>query len=191
MGQLIIRFSKYRGYPSRVVMMSRRVNPDGYHDEVVHFMHVDATSLDMGFSYPFQRESWSCCSSASQTDVVLYLLTDAIQEQIDTLVTSIEASTLDVERKHCYDRRVEKRTVCSVAKASRDSMIASWRSKRHEHRPAPSREQQKKTRAAQYSNLVSVAIQRQPDLLHQAAGQLWHEPPKKKRQKHQASAEGW
>ena len=46
---------------------------------------------------------------ACQTDAVLYLVPDAIQEQIDTLTTSIEGSTLDVERKHCYDRRVGKR----------------------------------------------------------------------------------
>ena len=68
-------------------MMSRG-HPDGYHDEVVHFLHADATSLDMGFSYPLQRGAWSCCSAAPQADAVLYLLTDATQEQIDPFTTA-------------------------------------------------------------------------------------------------------
>ena len=36
---------------------------------------------------------------------------------------------------------------------------------------------------AQFSSMVSVATQRQPDLLQQAVGQLWHESPKTKKQR--------
>ena len=51
MGQLIIRFSQYCGYPSRVVTMSRRFNPDGYHDEVMPFLHADAISFLFGHGF--------------------------------------------------------------------------------------------------------------------------------------------
>ena len=92
-GQLIVRLSQYCGGPSRVVVLPRRFNPDGYQDGAMHCLHSDATSLDMGFSYPLQRDAWSCCSAAPQTDAGLYLLTGAIQEKIGPRVARMEAST--------------------------------------------------------------------------------------------------
>ena len=57
MGQLVIRSSQNRMYPSRVVMMSRRFNPQGFHDEVMQFLHADTASLDEGVSLPLQGDA--------------------------------------------------------------------------------------------------------------------------------------
>ena len=54
-------------------------------------------------------------------------MSDDVQEEINTLAVCIHGTTLDVERKHNMARRVQQRTVNSLAKASRDSFIREWR----------------------------------------------------------------
>ena len=119
MGQLSLRFLQYQEYPGRLALMSRRYNPSGHHDEIMHCLHCPDDEVDTGYSKPLKREALARAAD-SQTDAILYLLSKEVQEEIDTLVTCVETSTLDVERKHAYDRRIEKHEVCSVAEASRD-----------------------------------------------------------------------
>ena len=96
-----------------------------------------------------------------------------MQEELATIARFLEVSTLDVERKHNYDRRAEAPTVTSVAKASRDSFVRQWRTF------APAREAESRTAAAKaakrklrYASAVSVAYEANPDLFPQSAGKL-------------------
>ena len=39
-GELHIRFKQYETYPTRLVLLSQRYNPDGYHDEMKHLISM-------------------------------------------------------------------------------------------------------------------------------------------------------
>ena len=128
-GQVVLRFSQYAEYPARAVLMSRKYNPDTYYQEVVRFLHVDAKALDSGYCQPLRREALGAAgrSSGSQTEAILHLLSQPVQEELSTIAMAIESSTLDVERKHNLDRRSEAPRVASVSKASRDAFVRQWR----------------------------------------------------------------
>ena len=68
-----------------------------------------------------------CPCGSIHTDAIMHLSSPVVQEELATIAHAIETSTLDVERKHNYDRRCEAPTVTSVAKASRDSFVRQWR----------------------------------------------------------------
>ena len=128
-GQVVLRFSQYAEYPARAVLMSRKYNPGTYYQEVMRFLHVDAKALDSGYCQPLRREALGAAgrSSGSQTEAILHLLSQPVQEELSTIAMAIESSTLDVERKHNLDRRSEAPRVSSVSKASRDAFVRQWR----------------------------------------------------------------
>ena len=127
------------------------------------------------------RHSGHPCGS-TRTDAILHLSSPPVQEELATIARFLEVSTLDVERKHNYDRRAEAPTVTSVAKASRDSFVRQWRTF------APARETESRIAAAKAANrklccanVVSVAYAANPDLFPQAVGKLKWERPKRLR----------
>ena len=139
--------------------------------------------MGTGYSKPLKREALARAAD-SQTDAILYLLSPEVQEEIDTLITCVETSTLDVERKHVYDRRIEKHEVCSVAKASRDSIIRMWRTQKCKvEESKQSQKVRSKRLRARHTNLFSLAVKRKPSLLPQARGRLFGaKKPANKRQ---------
>ncbi len=98
--------------------MSRTYNSATYYQEVLRFLHVDPKALDSGYCEPLRREAWSAAgrSSGSQTEAIMHLLSQPVQEELATIAMAIETSTLDVERKRNLDRRSEACRVASVAK---------------------------------------------------------------------------
>ena len=89
----------------------------------------------------------------------MHLSSPPVQEELATIAYAIETSTLDVGRKHTYDRRTAAPTVTSVAKASRDSFVRQWRTF------APARETESRIAAAKaanrklrFANVVSVCV---------------------------------
>ena len=139
-------------------------------------LHVDPKALDSGYCEPLRREAWSAPgrSSGSQTEAIMHLRSQLVQEELATIALAIETSTLDVERKHNLDRRSEACCVSSVAKASRDGFVRHWRT---ESRAAtPTAKSANKLRSDKFSNKISIAYERQPDLFPQARRQLhWEE----------------
>ena len=103
--------------------MSHKCNPATYYQEVLRFLHVDAMALDSGHCEPLRRDAWAAArgSNALQTEAILHLLSQPVQEELATFAMAIETSTLDVERKHNLDRHSEARHVASVGKS-----IAGW-----------------------------------------------------------------
>ena len=89
-----------------------------------------------------------------------------MQEELATIARFLEVSTLDVERKHNYDRRAEAPTVTSVAKASRDSFVRQWRTcalaRETETTSAAAKKANRKLR---FANAVSVAYEANPDFV--------------------------
>ena len=125
-GQVVLRFSQYRSFPGRIVLLSKHFNPDGCYYEALHILQCDVSELDRGFSLPLRQEAWD--SGPTITQALEHLMSQKVQDEIDSIAMAIETSTLDVERKHNLDKRVERRVVSSVAKASRDSVVRAWRS---------------------------------------------------------------
>ena len=141
-------------------------------------------ALDSGYCEPLRREAWGAAgrSSGSQTGAILYLLSQPVQEELSTIAMAIEASTLDVERKHNLDRRSEAAPVSSVSKASRGACVRQWRTESRS--AAPTAQQRKELRSHKFANKVSVALERRPELFPQARGKLhWQETQPKRRKR--------
>ena len=56
-----------------------------------------------------------------------FMSSEPVQSQLRVLCEMGDASTLDIERKHCLDKRTEARRLSSCGKASRDGIIRQWR----------------------------------------------------------------
>lgn len=110
----------------------------------------------------------------SHTDAILHLSSPSVQQELATIAHAVETSTLDVERKHNYDRRTEAPTVTSVAKASRDSFVRQWRTFARASGTVSKSESVAKAanRKLRYANAVSVAYEANPNLFPQAVGKL-------------------
>ena len=126
---VVLRFRQYSDYPCRAALMSRTWNPDGFQQEILRFLKAPEGWLDTGYSLPLRKEALASGrpGGSTRTDAIMHLSSPAVQEELATIAHAIETSTLDVERKHNYDRRAEAPTVTSVAKASRDSFVRQWR----------------------------------------------------------------
>jgi len=125
MGELVLRFHQYETFPGRVVLLSRKFNPEGCSKAAANLLTCDLETLDLGYSLHLRREVWA--AGESLTTALGHILSGKVQDDIDTIAVCVDASTLDVERKHNLYRIVESRTVNSLQKASRDSPIRFWR----------------------------------------------------------------
>ena len=104
MGELVLRFHQYEAFPCRVVLLSRKFNPEGFYDETVNLLTCDKDTLDIGYSRLLRREAWG--AGPNLTTAMQHILADKVQEEINTIAVCVDASTLDVERKNNLDRRV-------------------------------------------------------------------------------------
>ena len=158
-GQLVLRFAQYTKYPARVALLSQRFNPQEFHNHVLHFLHCDEAELDFGYSLPLRQQAWA--AGGVLTTAIGHMTSENVQKEIDTIAVAIETSTMDVERKHNLDKRVQHSTVNSVAKASRDSILRSWRL-RSTHPAAPAAKQckalRKRKRSAKHLGVASMAL---------------------------------
>ena len=176
MGDLVLRFGQYSNYPCRVVLLSRKFHPGGFYAEALNLLTGDPDKLDRGYSLLLRQEAWN--AGPNITTALAHIMSDDVQEEINTLAVCVHGTTLDVERKHNLDRRVQQRTVNSLAKASRDSFIREWRKQAGlGHAAAPAAlERQKRAllarqkRKASYMGVSALAISKRPDLLQQDQG---------------------
>ena len=135
-------------------------------DDIIHLLYCDVQVLDSGYALLLRQEAWD--AGESLTEALQYLVSSQVQEEIDTIAVSIETSTMDVERKHNLDKRSEKCTVNSAAKASRDSFIRARRQTlASQGAAAPAAKLRKKLRKRKrecdFLNVASMACQWHPN----------------------------
>ena len=165
MGQLVLRFAQYMKYPARVVLLSQRFNPHAFHQHVLDFLYCDEAELDFGYSLPLRQQAWA--AGGILTTAIGHLLSENVQREIETIAVAIETSTMDVERKHNLDKRVQHSTVNSVAKASRDSILRSWRLRSTQPAAPAAKQSQavcKRKRSAKHLGVGSMALAECPEL---------------------------
>ncbi len=176
-GELQVRFRQYETWPARVVLLSKRFNPRGCVAEALGLLAAAPGMLDRGFSLRLRERALQAGpSDAQQLD---FLLSTAVQAEIDAIALHVEGSSLDVERKHQQDKMCESHKVLGVAAASRNGIIRQWRRDvslaraQGQGEDCSNRTPAKNTRRARFTNLRSLALSKAPHLFPQAKGCLW------------------
>eukprot|EP00969_Alexandrium_andersonii_P101458 4476090-Alexandrium_andersonii.AAC.1 len=54
---VVMRFQQYAAYPARVVIVSKRFNPDGFRQEILRFLAAPGSALDTGYSDLLRKEA--------------------------------------------------------------------------------------------------------------------------------------
>ena len=129
---IIMRFQRYRQYPSAIQALCKTLNRDAYRDACHSFLLCDTRDLDTGYALPLFREAWDGRAEAGALD---YLLSDAVQEELTDLLWASDAATLDVERKHFRDKRSERagKKVTSVPSSANNKYLSCFVLPRHTH----------------------------------------------------------
>ena len=120
--ELIIRFSMYREYPFRLALCWQAYNQTGYLHSITHFLACNRDSVDVGYSFQLQA---AALGQGSLEKALAWMTSRAVQQELMTWTSSVEGSTLDVERARSQARRGETRKMVRVSTASRD-MILRW-----------------------------------------------------------------
>ncbi len=129
-------------------------------------MEAPSEELDCGYSLILQREARRQVSEAAALE---YMVSSAVQSELQSILTHASATSLDVERKHNQDKRCEQSKLSGVARASRSSILARYRLQRGECIASSS----KNRREAQKMCTMSVralAIKKNPLLFRRPAG---------------------
>ncbi|CAK0911082.1 unnamed protein product [Prorocentrum cordatum] len=109
--------------PGKLWMMSRRHNPMGYSRKCEEFLQVPDDDLDLGYSLALKREAWRC---RSLSDAAMWLMADEVQEEIDEVLGSMLANSLDAERKIHQGRTPDHAKARSLAVASRNQLLHQY-----------------------------------------------------------------
>lgn len=90
-GQLWLRFQQYQQYPARCVLMCEKFH-EAWVDEILRFLSTPAAALDAGYSLVLQKEAWRAAGGTqSEADALAYMQSEAVQQELETIATSIEA----------------------------------------------------------------------------------------------------
>ena len=146
------------------------------HQEQLHFLQAPEAELDAGYGRELQKLVWNQ-SGQSEPQALALLQGADLQAEIDCLALC-GGSSLDIERKHFVDKRAEKRKVCSLSKASRDSIVQRWRTRDLQRRMSSNmspKQRKRLVRKAKFTNLSSLAVRKKPDILLNKGGKgrLW------------------
>ncbi len=100
--ELIIRFSMYMEYPFRLALCCQAHNQTGYLHSITQFLTCNRDSLDVGYSIPLQA---AALGQGSIAKALAWMSSQAVQQELMTWSSSVEGSTLDVERAHNQAKR--------------------------------------------------------------------------------------
>ena len=170
---ILIRFSIYTRYPTSLWKLVKEFNPEAYTDEIVQFLYAEDSVLDAGYSLLLKKEAWQVAENV-EADAVGFLMSSLIQSELRNIFVSGAASTLDVERKHAYDKRFETKKVTGCATASRNSILGRYLVQRKTTVRAKAFAE-KKTKSAARMNIRALAFRHRPDLFTRARGRMWWE----------------
>ena len=101
-GHCRMRFDIFRSFPSRLWEISFLWNPKGWLEACVIFLEILIEDLDVGYSLPLQR---AAKAFASEMEQLAYLMSAEVQSDINKTLELIQATSLDVERKHNVDKK--------------------------------------------------------------------------------------
>ena len=128
---VFLRFDVYCAYPWRLWELCRQFNTHGWLTAIVGFLHTHEAELDVGLSLELQRAAWQ---QGEEPTAIGFLASDATQDFLELFCRSVEASTLEVERRHSFVKRNLRSRLMHVASASRESILAryhvEWRAAR-------------------------------------------------------------
>ena len=183
----MLRYSEYEQFPARLWSLCRVYNEAGYIVECERFLDADPSSLDWGYSRLLQQDAKG---QGSVADGLTYLLSAAVQKELESIFCNSQATSLSVERKNYQDRRSCKHArVMSCARASRNSILQQFRHWRLE-RVAKRQRVVKQYRKMKFVNAQALAVMRNPECFPRAAGQLHWQQPKTKKQRQQLVHKG-
>ena len=126
---LIIRFDIYSRFPTRLWRLTKKFNPQHYTVDILEFLYTAEALLDAGYSLILQKEAWAYAKGV-EAQAVGYLMSPAVQAEIEGFLEQGSASSLEGERKHQQDKRSETVKVTGCARASRNSIIRRYLTKR-------------------------------------------------------------
>ncbi len=165
---LVLRFNRYAEYPTKILFMCERFNPEGFVREIEVFLMTDDSKLDAGYGLPLKREAWA---RGQLRDALHFMLSAQVQEELEQVFSHAQGISLDVERRHQAVKRSEKTKVISVSSASRNNIIQRYRLQRC--RLLRQLESQRKIAKKQrHINARALAIKRRPDLVKRPRGKL-------------------
>ena len=88
-----------------------------------------------------------------------------MQDELDSILSMANASSLDVERSIALARRSEQSRLISVSRASRNDIIRRYNSIRWSQARAKKAREVRKARQQKHINKVALALRRRPDLV--------------------------
>ena len=164
--ELVARFSQYLRYPFQLVLCCERWNPENYVERIHHeFLDEAEENLDIGYSLPLQRHALRCSAQQLAVD---FMKSKRIQAELRSWASGVEGSALEVERAHNLAKRSERRKLLSVATASRDRILRQYRANGQTKLGGVRDEVAR--RRARHSNVVLVALKKNPGLFPRAVG---------------------
>ena len=176
---IVCRFEKYLHFPTALWKLCADYAPTSYVASCECFLETDDRYLDAGYSLQLKRDA---VDKGSFADQLAWLVSPTVQQEISEILRRASASSLDVERKHATDKKSENNKMTTLARASRNSILAKFRLQKHRY----NKERRGKCKIWQkhlYANKRSLAIQRQRDWLPRPRGRLrWEGPVPKEEQ---------
>ena len=125
--------------------------------------------LDVGYSLDLRRRALGI---GSFDQSIKFLMSEAVQQELEAIVEAAEITSLDVERKNWLDKKSEGRKgvrLTTVARASRNSLLREYRSERSPI-VAKSAAEAQQAKKALHTNIRSLAIQQCPDYFSRGRG---------------------
>lgn len=165
---LLIRFDKYKEFPTKHFLMSRQFNPDNYVHCIEQFLHTDLNLLDAGYGVPLRNQAWQCGGLA---EAMAFLMSDHIQDELVAVFCHGHGTSLEVERKHQAVKRSEKAKVTSVSRASRNCILQRYKLLRNQV-VLQNEKQRTKAKKLRHMNFRALGVQKRPDLVKRPRGRL-------------------
>ena len=166
---IIIRFSCFLEYPTRLWEITVKFNPSGHIVCINTFLDCLEEELDCGYSTRLRSEA---LGKGSHADACAHLLSESIQNEVCHMLIHGSCTSLDVERKHQLAKRsAEGVKVKSVATGSRNLLLEEFRRQRSGH-IQKQLDIEKRLPKLKSTHIRALAIQERPDLIQRPRGQL-------------------
>lgn len=129
--EILLRFQIFDLFPARLWTLSKKYNRLSFRAAIADFVSLPDTCLDVGYSAALQAEALEQGALEQQ---VRFLLSPAVQSELDRILATALVNNLNVERKHWQDKRPEKSSdkVASLSRCSRNAWIRKYRLQRSE-----------------------------------------------------------
>ena len=138
---------------------------------MAHDPETPQERLDGGYSVDLQTRALTLPKRSCQ---ITFLLSAAVQNEIEKILTHGCSTSLDVERRIARDKRSETQKMTSVTRASRSAMLEQYRLERAEHNQIL---HSAKHAASKVVTLGwhALAVKKRSDIAPRPRGRMWWE----------------